>query len=91
MEKSTDRIIFTSLFPNPTSGGITGTFSTPIGGDAGGAYITVSTMGGIVVFEQVYNQIMSAVTLDISAQLPGQYLVTVHAFNTVETYVVTKY
>ena len=82
--------IFTSLFPNPTTGVITGTFSEPIGGEAGGAYITVSTMGGIVVFQQEYNQVMSSVTIDISQQIPGQYLLTVAAFGKVESYVFTK-
>lgn len=82
--------IFTSVYPNPTTGVITGTFSTPIGGEAGSALITVSTMGGITVFQQEYNQVMSLVTIDISQQIPGQYLLTVAAFNKIETYVITK-
>lgn len=86
----TDHTIFTTLFPNPTTGIITGTFSGTIGGDAGGAFITVSTIGGITVFQQEYNQIMSTVTIDISQQLPGQYMLTVAAFNKIETYVFTK-
>ena len=85
-----DHTIFTTVFPNPTTGVITGTFSSTIGGDAGGAMITVSTMGGITVFQQDYNQITISVTIDISQQLPGQYLLTVAAFNKVETYVITK-
>lgn len=85
-----DHTIFTTVFPNPTTGVITGTFSSTIGGDAGGAMITVSTMGGITVFQQAYNQITSSVTIDISQQLSGQYLLTVAAFNKVETYVITK-
>ncbi|MDI9312710.1 MAG: hypothetical protein QM535_21050 [Limnohabitans sp.] len=82
--------IFTNVFPNPTTGVITGTFSEPIGGEAGGAFITVTTMGGIVVFQQEYNQVMSSVTIDISQQIPGQYLLTVAAFGKVESYVITK-
>lgn len=82
--------IFTNLFPNPTTGIITGIFSIPIGGDAGGAYVYVSTMGAIVVFEQFYSAIASSISFDISQQIPGNYLVTVHAFNKVETYIITK-
>lgn len=86
----TDHTIFTTVYPNPTTGVITGTFSSTIGGEAGPAYITVSTMGGIVVFQQEYTQIMSSVTIDISQQVPGQYLLTAAAFGTVESYVITK-
>lgn len=82
--------IFTTVFPNPTTGVITGTFSTPIGGEAGSALITVSTMAGITVFQQEYNQVTSSVSIDLSQQIPGQYLLTVAAFNKVETYVITK-
>lgn len=82
--------IFTSVFPNPTTGLLTGTFSTPIGGEAGGAIVTVSTMGGITVFQQEYYEVMSSITIDISEQIPGNYLLTVQAFNKVETYVITK-
>ena len=87
----TSHTIFTNVFPNPTTGVITGTFSEPIGGEAGGAFITVTTMGGIVVFQQAYNQVMSSVSLDITQQIPGQYLLTVSAFNNIETYVITKF
>jgi hypothetical protein len=87
----TSHTIFTNVFPNPTTGVITGTFSEPIGGEAGGAFITVTTMGGIVVFQQAYNQVMSSVSLDITQQIPGQYLLTVSAFNKIETYVITKF
>jgi len=87
----TSHTIFTKVFPNPTTGVITGTFSEPIGGEAGGAFITVTTMGGIVVFQQAYNQVMSSVSLDITQQIPGQYLLTVSAFNKIETYVITKF
>lgn len=82
--------IFSNLFPNPTTGVITGTFTSPIGGEAGGAYVSVSTMGGIIVFEHLYSEIASSITFDISQQIPGNYLVTVHAFNTMETYTITK-
>ena len=85
-----DGTIFTTVYPNPTTGGITGTFSETIGGEAGSATITVSTIGGIIVFQQEYTQIMSSVSLDISQQIPGQYLLSVAAFNKVETYVITK-
>lgn len=82
--------IFSNLYPNPTTGVLTGVFTTPIGGEAGGAYITVSSMGGILVFEQAYNEIASSITFDLSQQIPGNYLVTVYAFNIVETYTITK-
>lgn len=85
-----DRSIFSNLYPNPTTGVLTGVFTSPIGGEAGPALISVTTMGGIVVFEQTYTQIASSITFDISQQIPGTYLVNVHAFNTEETYVVTK-
>lgn len=85
-----EHTIFVELFPNPTTGVITGTFSSTIGGEAGGASITVSTIGGITVFQQEYTQIMSSVSINISQQIPGQYLLTVAAFNKVETYVITK-
>jgi hypothetical protein len=87
---STGHTIFTSVFPNPTTGVITGTFSTPIGGEAGSALVTVSTMGGIIVLQQEYTEIASSITLDISQQIPGEYLLTVAAFNKIETYVITK-
>lgn len=85
-----DHSIFSSVYPNPTTGVITGTFSTPIGGEAGSALVTVSTMGGITVLQQEYTEIASYITLDISQQIPGEYLLTVAAFNKVETYVITK-
>lgn len=82
--------IFSTLNPNPTTGVLTGTFTTPIGGEAGSALLTVSTMGGITVLQLEYTEIASSITFDISQQIPGNYLVTVHAFNKVETYVITK-
>lgn len=86
----TDHTIFTSLSPNPTTGVVTGVFSSTIGGEAGAAYLTVTTMGGIVVFEQSYQQVTNAITVDITQQIPGQYVFTVAAFNKIESYVITK-
>lgn len=86
----TDASIFTTVFPNPTSGVITGVFSSSIGGEAGAAMITVSTMGGVVVFQQEYNYVTSSITLDLSQQIPGDYLLTAAAFGMVESFVITK-
>lgn len=85
-----ERTIFTTVYPNPTTGLITGVFSEPIGGVAGKAVISISTMGGIVVLQQEFNYITTTINFDISQQIPGQYLLTVAAFNKVETYVITK-
>lgn len=82
--------IFTTVFPNPTSGVITGVFSSSIGGEAGPAMITVSTMGGVIVFQQEYNYVTSSITLDLSQQIPGDYLLTAAAFGKVESFVITK-
>lgn len=86
----TDPGIFTTVFPNPTSGVLTGVFSSTIGGEAGPAMITVSTMGGVIVFQQEYNYVTSSITLDISQQIPGDYLLTAAAFGKVESFVITK-
>lgn len=85
-----DHSVFTTLYPNPTTGVITGVFSSPIGGAAGPATLTLNTMGGITIFQQVYSQPMSSVSLDLSQQIPGQYLLTVMALNMVESYTITK-
>jgi hypothetical protein len=82
--------ILSGVYPNPTSGVLTGVFSEPIGGEAGSALVSVSTMGGIIVFQQEYTQTITSFTIDISQQIPGQYLLTVAAFNQVESYVITK-
>lgn len=86
----TDHTIFTSLSPNPTTGVVTGVLSSTIGGEAGAAYLTVTTMGGIVVLEQSCQQVTNAITVDITQQIPGQYIFTVAAFNKIESYVITK-
>lgn len=85
-----ENTIFTSIYPNPTTGVVTGVFSATIGGEAGSAYITVSTMGGISIFQQEYTQPTSSVTIDLTQQIPGQYLLSVFAFNKLESYIITK-
>lgn len=78
--------VLLSLFPNPTSGGITGTYSEP----TANVYVGVSTIGGVKVQEWNFPQLMSFFTIDISAQVPGTYLLTVIASNKMETFTIIK-
>ena len=81
-----DNSVFTSLFPNPTSGVFTGIFSAPVSS----ASFLISAMSGATVWQQTINQQMSSMTFDITAQVPGSYLLTVWAMDKVETYTIIK-
>lgn len=81
-----DYTIFTSLFPNPTSGVITAVFSEPL---SAASFLIYAANGSII---QSYNltQQSTMVTFDLSAQVPGTYFLTVWALNKEETYTIIK-
>lgn len=78
--------ILSTVYPNPTTGLITGTFTSPVPA----AGISISTMGGILVLQQNYSQTLSSFTVNIAQAVPGNYLLTVSALNRVESYIITK-
>ncbi len=79
--------ILSSVYPNPTSGVVTGVFTEP----TAGAYVVVTNMGGAVIFSHLYGQQMiTTFTIDISAQPAGSYLLTISAFNKLESYMIIK-
>jgi hypothetical protein len=78
--------VLISLSPNPTTGSVTGVFSEA----TDYAHVVISTMGGILILDQEYHQTINSFTIDISGQIPGNYLLTVSAFDQVESYVITK-
>jgi len=78
--------ILTSLSPNPTTGVLTGVFSSP----AGWASVTVTSMAGGIILQTTYTQTLSSFTINIAQAVPANYIVTVSAFNTTESYVIVK-
>ena len=82
-----DNPILSSVYPNPTTGVVTGVFTEP----TANAYVTVTNMSGVVVLSQQYGQQMiTTFSIDISMQLPGSYLLTISAFNKLESYMIIK-
>jgi len=82
--------VLSNLSPNPTTGPLTGTFTSPIGGNAGSATVSVVNVNGTPVLLQTFSQIASTFSIDISQQIPGTYFLTVYAFSKMETYTITK-
>ncbi|HTN18625.1 MAG TPA: T9SS type A sorting domain-containing protein [Chitinophagaceae bacterium] len=81
-----DPTIFTTLYPNPTTGVFTGEFSEPVSE----ATFIITAMSGVVVLEHELTQTASSITFDISAQVPGNYLLHVWALGREESYLITK-
>ncbi|MBL7712939.1 MAG: T9SS type A sorting domain-containing protein [Chitinophagaceae bacterium] len=81
-----DRVIFTTLYPNPTTGVFTGEFSEPVSE----ATFIITAMNGAVVLEHELTQAANFITFDISAQVPGNYLLHVWALGREESYTISK-
>ena len=81
-----DPVIFTSVYPNPTTGIFTGQFSEPVSE----ATFIITAMSGVVVLQHELTQTANSITFDISAQVPGNYLLHVWALGREESYIITK-
>jgi hypothetical protein len=74
------------IYPNPTTGVINVEFYNP----TATASFTISAMNGGLVLQYNLTQLSTIVTFDISAQMPGTYLLTVMTPDNVESYPITK-
>lgn len=81
-----DPTIFTKIYPNPTTGVFTGEFSEPVSE----ATFIITAMSGVVVLQHELTQAANSITFDISAQVPGNYLLHVWALGREESYTMTK-
>ncbi|GAA4458634.1 T9SS type A sorting domain-containing protein [Rurimicrobium arvi] len=78
--------LLSGLNPNPTSGFVTGTFYEPVSS----AFIEVNSMEGIAVATLTLSQLCSSFTMDLSALIPGTYIVTIRVAGLVEGYTLIR-
>ena len=78
--------LISTLSPNPTTGVINVTFTEML--DA--AHFVITDVGGIIVLQHTLSQPATAISFDLSAQIPGTYLLSIYTAGLDETYTIIK-
>lgn len=81
-----DNTVITSVDPNPTQGPVVGYFSKPVSS----AMLELYDINGICLNRQSIDRPTSLFQLDLSAFIPGTYLITLRMGAHVETHPIVK-